>query len=129
VVASEIRKLADRSKKSAAQINLLVADIQRAINSTVMVTDEGTKTVESGVNIAEETAAAFAGVADAINNVVLSSQQISLNAKQQAIAIEQVVEAMNSLNQAAAQTACGITQTKIGTQKLNEAALDLKAVV
>lgn len=129
VVASEIRKLADRSKKSAAQINLLVADIQRAINSTVMVTDEGTKTVESGVNIAEETAAAFAGVASAINNVVLSSQQISLNAKQQTIAIEQVVEAMNSLNQAAAQTACGISQTKVGTQKLNEAALDLKAVM
>ena len=129
VVASEIRKLADRSKKSATQINLLVADIQRAINSTVMVTDEGTKTVESGVNIAKETAEAFAGVANAINNVVLSSQQISLNAKQQAIAIEQVVEAMNSLNQAAAQTACGISQTKIGTQKLNEAALELKGVV
>ncbi|MEG4345379.1 methyl-accepting chemotaxis protein [Microcoleus sp. A003_D6] len=119
VVASEIRKLADRSKKSASQINLLVADIQKAINSTVMVTDEGTKTVDSGVNIASETAAAFAGVADAINNVVLSSQQISLNAKQQAIAIEQVVEAMNSLNQAAAQTACGITQTKVGTALLN----------
>jgi CHASE3 domain sensor protein len=129
VVATEIRKLADRSKKSAAQINLLVADIQRAINSTVMVTDEGTKTVESGVNIAQETAAAFSGVANAINNVVLSSQQISLNAKQQTIAIEQVVEAMNSLNQAAAQTACGISQTKVGTQKLNEAALDLKAVM
>ncbi|MEG3924564.1 methyl-accepting chemotaxis protein [Microcoleus sp. T3B2] len=129
VVASEIRKLADRSKKSGAQINLLVADIQRAINSTVMVTDEGTKTVESGVNIASETAVAFAGVANAINNVVLSSQQISLNAKQQAIAIEQVVQAMNSLNQAAAQTACGISQTKVGTQKLNEAALDLKAVL
>ncbi|MBE9184060.1 methyl-accepting chemotaxis protein [Microcoleus sp. LEGE 07076] len=129
VVASEIRKLADRSKKSAAQINLLVADIQRAINSTVMVTDEGTKTVDSGVNIASETAAAFAGVAGAINNVVLTSQQISLNAKQQAIAIQQVVEAMNSLNQAAAQTAEGITQTKVGTQKLNEAALDLKGVV
>jgi len=129
VVASEIRKLADRSKKSGTQINLLVADIQRAINSTVMVTDEGTKTVESGVNIASETAAAFAGVANAINNVVLNSQQISLNAKQQTIAIEQVVQAMNSLNQAAAQTACGISQTKVGTQKLNEAALDLKAIL
>lgn len=129
VVASEIRKLADRSKKSATQINLLVADIQKAINSTVMVTDEGTKTVEAGVKIASETTAAFAGVANAINNVVLSSQQVSLNAKQQALAIEQVVEAMNSLNQGAAQTACGIAQTKVGTQKLNEAALDLKAVV
>lgn len=81
------------------------------------------------MNIASETAAAFAGVANAINNVVLSSQQVSLNAKQQAVAIEQVVEAMNSLNQAAAQTASGITQTKVGTQKLNEAALDLKAII
>jgi len=129
VVASEIRKLADQSKKSAEKINLLVADIQKAINSTVMVTDEGSKTVAAGVDIAQETAQAFAGVANAINNVVLSSQQISLNAKQQVIAIEQVVDAMNSLNQAAAQTASGISQTKVGTQKLNEAALELKAVV
>lgn len=129
VVAAEIRKLADQSKKSADKINLLVGDIQMAINSTVMVTEQGTKTVEAGVNIAEETAQAFVGVANAINNVVLSSQQISMNAKQQVIAIEQVVDAMNSLNQAAAQTASGIGQTKLGTQKLNEAALDLKAVV
>ncbi|MDF0553804.1 methyl-accepting chemotaxis protein [Kamptonema sp. UHCC 0994] len=129
VVAAEIRKLADQSKKSADKINLLVVDIQRAINSTVIVTDEGTKTVEAGVNIAEETAQAFVSVANAINNVVLSSQQISMNAKQQVIAIEQVVDAMNSLNQAAAQTASGISQTKVGTQKLNEAALELKAVV
>ena len=129
VVAAEIRKLADQSKKSAEKINLLVVDIQRAINSTIMVTDEGTKTVEAGVNIAEETSQAFAGVANAINNVVLSSQQISLNAKQQVIAIEQVVDAMNSLNQAASQAATGISQTKIGTQKLNSAALELKSVV
>ena len=129
VVAAEIRKLADQSKKSADKINLLVGDIQMAINSTVMVTEQGTKTVEAGVNIAEETAKAFVGVANAINNVVLSSQQISMNAKQQVIAIEQVVDAMNSLNQAAAETASGIGQTKVGTQKLNEAALDLKAVV
>jgi methyl-accepting chemotaxis protein len=129
VVAAEIRKLADQSKKSAEKINLLVIDIQRAINSTIMVTDEGTKTVEAGVNIAEETSQAFAGVANAINNVVLSSQQISLNAKQQVIAIEQVVDAMNSLNQAASQAATGISQTKLGTQKLNTAALELKSVV
>lgn len=129
VVAAEIRKLADQSKRSAEKINLLVGDIQTAINSTVMVTDEGTKTVEAGVHIAEETSEAFAGVADSINHIVVSSQQISLNAKQQAIAIEQVVSAMNALNQAAAQTASGISQTKVGTQKLNEAALDLKTVI
>ncbi|MGG6239501.1 methyl-accepting chemotaxis protein [Nodosilinea sp. AN01ver1] len=129
VVSGEIRKLADQSKRSAEKINALVADIQTAINSTVMVTDEGTKKVEEGVKIAEETADAFAGVADAVNNVVLNSQQISLNIKQQAVAIQQVVSAMNSLNTGAQETASGISQIKIGTHQLNESAVQLKMAI
>ncbi|HEY9887571.1 MAG TPA: methyl-accepting chemotaxis protein [Candidatus Obscuribacterales bacterium] len=129
VVSGEIRKLADQSKKSAEKINALVADIQTAINSTVMVTDEGTKTVEEGVKISQETAAAFNGVADAVNNVVLNSQQISLNVKQQAVAIEQVVSAMNSLNKGAQETASGITQIRTGTHQLNESAIQLKVAI
>ncbi|MGB3311891.1 MAG: methyl-accepting chemotaxis protein [Nodosilinea sp.] len=129
VVSGEIRKLADQSKKSAEKINALVADIQTAINSTVMVTDEGTKKVEEGVKIAEETADAFAGVADAVNNVVLNSQQISLNVKQQAVAIQQVVSAMNSLNTGAQENANGISQIKVGTHQLNESALLLKVAI
>lgn len=129
VVASEIRKLADQSRKSADKINALVMDIQGSINSTVMVTEEGTKTVTTGVDIAQKTAQAFSGVAEAINDVVLNNQQISLNIKQQAIAIQQVVEAMNAINQGAKETATSITQTRIGTQKLNEASLSLKSIV
>ncbi len=129
VVSGEIRKLADQSKKSAEKINALVADIQTAINSTVMVTDEGTKKVEEGVKIAEETADAFAGVADAVNNVVLNGQQISLNVKQQAVAIQQVVSAMSSLSTGAQENANGISQIKIGTHRLNESAMLLKVAI
>ncbi|HEY9692019.1 MAG TPA: methyl-accepting chemotaxis protein [Oculatellaceae cyanobacterium] len=115
VVASEIRKLADQSKKSAERINALVLEIQNATNSTVIATDEGRKTVENVVN--------------AVNNIAVNTQQISLTSKQQAVAIQQVVEAMNALNQSASQAASGITQTKVGTQKLNEAAINLQSVV
>ncbi|HEY9655218.1 MAG TPA: methyl-accepting chemotaxis protein, partial [Crinalium sp.] len=73
VVAAEIRKLADQSKKSAERINALVVDIKNATNSTVMVTDEGSKTVET--------------IIAAVNDIALTSQQISLTAKRQAIAI------------------------------------------
>ncbi len=129
VVSSEIRKLADQSKKSAEKINGLVNDIQNAINSTVMVTDEGTKTVEAGVQIAQATAEVFNQVTDAVNNVVLNSQQISLNIQQQAVAIQQVVGAMSSLNLAAQETASGITQIKQGTQMLNGTANTLQDLV
>jgi methyl-accepting chemotaxis protein len=115
VVASEIRKLSERSRTSAEQINNLVGDIQLATSSTVIVTEEGTKTV--------------AAIVSAVSDIVLNVQQISLSARQQATAIELVVNAMNSLNQGAAETATGIRQTKIGTQKLNEAAQKLKAAV
>lgn len=129
VVAVEIRKLADQSKKSAERINTLVTDIQSAINSTVMVTDKGTKTVAEGMHLTQGTATSFIGVADSINNIFLHSQQISLNANQQALATRQVVTAMNNLTIAAGETAGGIAQIKVGTQQLKEAAQNLKVMV
>lgn len=114
VVATAIRQLADQSQKSVEKINTIVADIQAITDSTLFETENGTQ-VES--------------IVSAVNNIVVSSQQISLSSKQQAVAINQVVSAMNSLNEGAVQTASGISQTKIGVQKLNEAALTLKAVV
>lgn len=129
VVAAEIRKLADESKRSAEKINSLVSDIQSAINSTVMVTDDSTKTAEQGAQVTQQTAEVFSHVTEAINSVVLSIQQISLNAKQQATAVQQVVQAMNMLNVAARDTASGISQTRSSTHQLNEAARKLQSVV
>ncbi len=129
VVAKEIRKLADQSKESASKINALVADIQKAIRSTATVTNDGIKTVENGVKLALKTADSFAGVAEAIDSIVLNSKQISFTARNQAIAIEDVVEAVNSLNLAAQETASGISQVKVGISQLNQAAQDLKSVV
>ena len=143
VVASEIRKLADQSKKSAEKIHTLISDIQNAISVTVMVTEEGKKNAEAGIKLSQETASAFSSMTQAINDVVLKnqeisltsindvaaiSQQISLTSKQQAVAIQQVVEAMNNINQGATQTASGLVQTKIGSQQLNKTALELKAL-
>ncbi|PLZ39476.1 chemotaxis protein, partial [Fischerella thermalis WC542] len=129
VVANEIRRLSDQSQKSAEKINVLVSKIQKAINSTVMVTEEGTKTVKTGLENAQKTDQAFAGVADAINYMVVNNQQISLNLKQQLDAIQQVVQAMDIINKGAQETAAGINQTKLGTEQLSDVALTLKRMV
>ena len=129
VVADEIRKLADQSKKSADKINALANDIQSAINRTVMVTDEGTKTVDEGIDLARSTAATFAGVTDAVNNVFLNSQQISTSAKQQAISIQQVLNSMTTLSQGSQESAVGMHQVKMTTRELTQVADELKAAV
>jgi methyl-accepting chemotaxis protein len=114
VVAAEIRKLSEQSQKSAERINTLISDIQSITDANMTVLGE---------------VAQSQSIVVAINNIVLGSQQISLSAKQQAIAIQQVVVAMNALNQGAVQTASAIAQTKIGTQKLKEAAQNLKVMI
>ncbi|MBD2545224.1 HAMP domain-containing methyl-accepting chemotaxis protein [Planktothricoides raciborskii] len=111
VVATEIRKLADRSRESAVQINHLVRDIQTATVATVSATQEGKTTASI--------------IVDAVNNIVLNSQKISLTAQQQATAIQQVVGAMNILNSSAQQTAIGIAETKNSTEQLKSAAENL----
>ena len=129
VVADEIRKLADQSKKSADKINALAEDIQSAINRTVMVTDEGTKTVNEGIDLAQATAATFAGVTDAVNNVFLNSQQISTSAKQQAVSIQQVLSSMTNISQGSQESAIGMHQVKMTTKELTQVADELKAAV
>jgi len=129
VVAEEIRKLADQSRQSASNIGSLVSDIQNAINTTVMVTDEGTKTVNAGLLVTERTANAFSGVLESVNNVAMNNQQIVLNIRQQGKAVQQVLQAMDSINQGAQQTAASLSQIKAGTATLAHTAKDLEAIV
>ncbi|MEM8828730.1 MAG: methyl-accepting chemotaxis protein [Cyanobacteria bacterium P01_G01_bin.19] len=129
VVAGEIRKLADQSRKSADKINNLVVDVQAAMNSAVMVTDEGKKTAESSIELALDTAESFIGVKDAINNVFANTSEISSAAKNQAVGIQEILAAINALNLGAMDTASDMEEVKNSTLELKKSADDLRAIV
>ncbi|WP_373545495.1 methyl-accepting chemotaxis protein [Chamaesiphon sp.] len=129
VVAGEIRKLADESKKSAQKINNLATNIQAAIDRTVITTERGTKTVTDGIQLAENTAVTFHGVTDAVNNVFLNSQQISASTKRQATAIQQVLGAMSTISESSQESAVGMHKVKTSTRELNLIADELQAAV
>ena len=129
VVASEIRKLADESKKSAEQTALLVADIQKATNSSIMMTEDGTRTVNDVTQTVQKVAELFNSLAGLAGSTNENVQQVMLNAKQQSAAFNQVVEATNSIAAGVKETAAGISQTKLGVQNMNQAAENLKTIV
>jgi methyl-accepting chemotaxis protein len=129
VVAGEVRKLADQSKKSAEKINTLIAEVQASINSTVMVTDEGTKTAAQGIDLAAETAEAFAGIERAINEVFSNSQEISTSSKRQAITVQQAVAAINAINLGSQETASGVADVKLATKNLVDTTKQLQSIV
>ena len=85
--------------------------------------------MENTLDLAQKTASAFNNMSSELSNIVQSSQQISLNSKQQAVAIQQVVVAMNNLNKNAQDSSQGMGQIKLGIKKLSDAAFDLKDIV
>ncbi|NER83057.1 MAG: hypothetical protein F6K42_26580, partial [Leptolyngbya sp. SIO1D8] len=129
IVADEIRKLADQSQSSAEEINQLSEVIQKAIHTTITASEEGTKTVEASVQIAQHTETSFNVIKDTVSQVVLNNQQMSQNFKQQVSAIQEVVEAMECIDRGARETATGLSQTKAGTAHLNEVSITLKNMV
>ncbi|MDP2810022.1 MAG: methyl-accepting chemotaxis protein [Rhodocyclaceae bacterium] len=128
VVASEVRKLADESKKSAEQASRLVADIQKAAHASILMTEEGTRTVSEVTQLAGKVSDLFDSLAGMAGSVNENAQQVMLNARQQSAAFTQIAGATGSIAAGARETAAGIGQTKVGVQQLNEAAENLKAI-
>jgi methyl-accepting chemotaxis protein len=129
VVAAEIRKLADQTKKSAERISVLVNDILKAISSTVMATEEGTKTVNEGAQIAQRTVQSFVGVRDAIGKASENTQQISLNARQQSLAINEVLRAMSDLTISTKEVVESMSQGRGRVETLRLVAKNLQSIL
>lgn len=129
VVATEIRKLADQSKKSAEKISSIVNDIQKATNSTVMVTEEGTKNVDKSLLSAEKAENIFVEISDFARNSYEAATQTVLTVNQQSAAVKQVVDAMNIINNGVREIAAGLSQTREGVQRLTETAKNLEKLI
>ncbi len=76
VVAGEIRKLADESKQATAKISALISDIQQTTNSTVMATEEGTKEIESGINLANNIGENIERLINSMNEITKGVQDV-----------------------------------------------------
>ena len=129
VVAAEIRKLADESRKGVERINAIVEEIKRANDATVMATEEGAKTVESDIELARQTAQVFSGIVESSHTALEAAQQTLLAVPQQVAAVRQVLAAMEDLNRGAKETADGLGQTKDSVENLRDAAQKLKLMI
>jgi predicted dehydrogenase len=90
VVASEMKNLADQSKRATVQVRSILGDVQKAVNGSVMLTEEAVKRVESGRHQADAAERTIRALTDNIQTSVQAFQQIVAGSSQQQIGFEQV---------------------------------------
>ena len=90
VVADEIRKLADRVGSSTKEIRTLIEEVRAASNTTVMATEQGAKSVDTGARQFAEVTQLFQQIAGLVVSTTEAAREIELSTKQQTTAVEQV---------------------------------------
>ena len=129
VVAGEVRSLAEQSRQATAQVKDILGDIQKATNTAVMVTEEGTKRTEKGQQLARSTGETIEAISSRIQKVAGAARQIAASTREQLAGMDQVTAAMESIDQAAGQTKAGTKQAEKAASGLNELAEKIKEIV
>ncbi|MGH7659419.1 MAG: methyl-accepting chemotaxis protein [Vulcanimicrobiaceae bacterium] len=119
VVASEIKALAEQSKKSTVQVRQILTEIQRSTNTAVMATEHGTKSVDEAVRTVNEADDAIRLLVETIVEAAQASIQISTSVGQQAIGMSQIQQAMRNISQATSQNLASTQQAEQAARHLD----------
>ncbi|MFH5925814.1 methyl-accepting chemotaxis protein [Roseomonas xinghualingensis] len=118
VVAAEMKSLADQAKEATNQVRAILGDIQRGINSSVMLTEEAVKRALTGRERTATSHETIREITARVQEAVQTFQQIVASTNQQQLGIEQVMSALTNIRQASQQTAAG-------TRQLDQAAANM----
>jgi methyl-accepting chemotaxis protein len=129
VVAQQVRELAERSKHATEQVQDILQEIQRATNAAVMVTEEGTRGVESGTRLAGEAGQMIHEIAEEVEAEAQTNLHMAEAAHQQTVGMGQVGQAILSIQQATNQSLASTRQAERAAQDMHNLARMLQQAV
>jgi len=129
VVADEVRSLAEQSREAAAQVKVILGDIQKAANLAVMATEDGTKGVGAGAEMVDRTAQTIRELAETVRQSSQAAQQIVAGVQQQTVGLDQIAIGMEDVSHAAEQSATSAEQSQSTAEDMNALAEQLQGLV
>ncbi len=118
VVAEEVRKLAERSSKSAKEIAGLIRSIQEGTSEAVLVMEEGTQQVEEGGRLAQAADEALKAILANVEQTARSIQEITSASQEMARSSREVVEAVNSVAAVTEENSAATEQMAAGASEV-----------
>ncbi|MCR2807124.1 methyl-accepting chemotaxis protein [Paenibacillus soyae] len=117
VVAGEIRKLAEQSSQSAAQIAELLSTIQDDTRRAVRTMDTTRTEVTGGIEAVQSAGEAFTHIQSSVHAVTGQIQEVSSSIQQIAAGAEQIVGAMKAVTTVSESTVSGAQDVSAATQE------------
>ena len=115
VVASEVRALAQRSSEAAKEIAELITS--------------STKQVDRGVKLVGDTGTTLHKIADAVNGIHASVEQISNSSQEQSAGLSEMNAAISQLDQATQQNAAMAEETNASVHSLTQSVAEMSSDV
>jgi len=129
IVAQEVKRLAERTVDATRQIKGLIEEIQKATNSTIMVTEEGTKAVDKASGLVDKVHQSFGSIMGMVEDTSRTAKEITLSTQQQTMACEQMAETMTEVRDVAQQVAGSARETEKAIGEIMELTEKLKDLV
>lgn len=128
VVAQEVKRLAERTVQATRQIKGLIEGIQKRTNSTIMVTEEGTKAVDATSSLVDKVQSSFDTIQRMVEETNRAAKEIVLSTQQQNLACEQMASTMTEVRDVAQQVASSAMETEQAIAEIVELSECLKSL-
>ncbi|MHB9118968.1 MAG: methyl-accepting chemotaxis protein [Burkholderiales bacterium] len=129
VVADEVRKLAERTSSSTADIGRIVGELTQTTRSAVATMDGTVREVDEGIKLLQESHQSFQKIKSASEHVNESASHIASAAKEQSAATEEVAQNMEQISALIEESGASIVQVKQSVGELAATAEELNELV
>jgi len=129
VVADEVRKLAERTSSSTADINNTVNDFQAVTHKAVTSMEQATREVEAGISLMRSSVAGLDQIRVSSDEVASMADTIASASREQAIASQDVAVNMEQVSSLIEQNTSAATSARQSAESLAYTAAELRNVV